>query len=128
MVRSVFLRGFDQQMAEMVANETETKGVKYIKSNPTSVEKLSNGRLLVRYEHGSDEFDTVLFAVGRKANTADLQLQAAGVALEPNSDKIAVDDEERTNVENIFAVGDVIYGKPELTRKFFKKIVSPTNR
>lgn len=68
-------------------------------------------------QQGSDVFDTVLFAIGRKACTDDLQLQAAGVQLAPGSHKIHVDDEDRTNVENIYAVGDVIEGKPELTRK-----------
>lgn len=125
MVRSIFLRGFDQQMAEMVAAASAEKGVKFInKTVPSAVEKTEDGRLLVRYsnsegQQGSDVYDTVLFAIGRKACTDDLQLQAAGVSLAPGSHKIAVDDEERTNVENIFAVGDVIEGKPELTRKFF---------
>ena len=125
MVRSIFLRGFDQQMAEMVAAASAEKGVKFInKTVPSAVEKTEDGRLLVRYsntegQQGSDVYDTVLFAIGRKACTDDLQLQAAGVSLAPGSHKIAVDDEERTNVENIFAVGDVIEGRPELTRKFF---------
>lgn len=123
MVRSIFLRGFDQQMADLVAGAAAEKGVKFInKTIPSSVEKTEDGRLLVRYSNaeglqGSDVYDTVLFAIGRKALTDDLQLEAAGVALAPSSHKIAVDDEDRTNVENIFAVGDVIYGKPELTRE-----------
>lgn len=128
MVRSIFLRGFDQQMAELVAGAAEEKGVKFIqKSVPDSVEKMEDGRLLVRYtnadgQQGSDTYDTVLFAIGRKALTDDLQLKSAGVSLAPGSHKIGVDDEERTNVDNIYAVGDVIEGKPELTRKLSKCI------
>lgn len=124
MVRSIFLRGFDQQMAELVAGAASEKGVKFIhKSVPSAVEKTEDGRFLVRYtdaegQQSSDVFDTVLFAIGRKACTDDLQLDAAGVSLAPGSHKIAVDDEERTNVENIFAVGDVIEDKPELTREY----------
>lgn len=122
MVRSIFLRGFDQQMAEMVAAASAEKGVKFInKTVPSAVEKTEDGRLLVRYANaegqlGSDVYDTVLFAIGRKACTDDLHLKNAGVALSPGSHKIAVDDEERTNVDNIYAVGDVIEGRPELTR------------
>lgn len=122
MVRSIFLRGFDQQMAELVAGAASEKGVKFLhKTVPESVEKQEDGRFLVRFtssegQLGSDVYDTVLFAIGRKALTDDLQLQAAGVTLAPGSHKIAVDDEDRTNVENIFAVGDVLEGKPELTR------------
>lgn len=124
MVRSIFLRGFDQQMADLVAGAASEKGVKFIhKSVPSAVEKTEDGRFLVRYsnaegQQSSDVFDTVLFAIGRKACTDDLQLDAAGVNLAPGSHKIAVNDEERTNVDNIFAVGDVLEGKPELTRKF----------
>lgn len=123
MVRSIFLRGFDQQMAELVAGAAAEKGVKFIqKSVPSAVEKQEDGRLLVRYSNAegqqlSEVFDTVLFAIGRKACTDELQLKAAGVNLAPSSHKIAVDDEEKTNVDNIYAVGDVIYGQPELTRK-----------
>lgn len=120
MVRSIFLRGFDQQMAEMVAGAASEKGVKFLHETiPSAVEKQEDGRFLVRYQSGdqeaSDVYDTVLFAIGRKALTDDLQLQHAGVKLAPNSSKIDVDDEERTNVEHIFAVGDVLEGKPELT-------------
>lgn len=125
MVRSIFLRGFDQQMADLVAGAIAEKGVKFLnKCVPDAVEKTEDGRLLVRHTNsdgtqGSDTYDTVLFAIGRKALTDDLQLKAAGVKLAPGSHKIAVDDEERTNVDNIFAVGDVLAGRPELTRKLF---------
>lgn len=124
MVRSIFLRGFDQQMADLVAGAIAEKGVKFLhKCVPDAVEKTEDGRFLVRHTFtdgtkGSDTYDTVLFAIGRKALTDDLQLQAAGVKLAPGSHKIAVNDEERTNVENIFAVGDVLEGRPELTRRF----------
>lgn len=134
MVRSIFLRGFDQQMAEMVAAASAEKGVKFIHlAVPSAVEKTEDGRLLVRYsnaegQQGSDVYDTVLFAIGRKACTDDLQLKSAGVSLAPGSHKIAVDDEERTNVDNIFAVGDVIEGKPELTREFFFSSLFHANR
>jgi len=121
MVRSIFLRGFDQQMAELVAGAASEKGVKFLhKCVPSSVEKTEDGRFLVRHkfgngEEGSDTYDTVLFAIGRKGLTDDLQLQAAGVKRAPNSHKVEVDDADKTNVDNVFAVGDIIEGKPELT-------------
>lgn len=120
MVRSIFLRGFDQQMAEIVAAASEKRGVQFLhKSTPDAVKKTEDGRYLVEYttdgKKSSDIFDTVLFATGRKACTEDLQLQNAGVNV-AKSLQIPVDDEERTNVDNIFAVGDVIEGRPQLTR------------
>jgi len=63
----------------------------------------------------SDVFDTVLFAVGRKALTDDLKLENSGVVVHPDSAKIDVDAYERSNVPHIYAVGDVIQDRPELT-------------
>lgn len=122
LVRSVVLRGFDQQMAEAVTQASIEKGVKFhFKAQPQSVEKLANGRLLVKYRFDdgreeSEEFDTVLFAIGRKALTDDLKLDNAGVERPAGgSDKLDVNEHEATNVPHIFAVGDVLNGRPELT-------------
>lgn len=120
MVRSIILRGFDQQMANMVGESMVEHGVKFLhKTIPRSVEKTTDGRLLVTYvnidtqKEESDVFDTVLWAIGRKGVIEDLNLPAVGV--EVNEDKVVVGENEQTNVPNIFAVGDVIYGQPELT-------------
>lgn len=121
LVRSIVLRGFDQQMAELVRASMEEKGVDFkMGSKPISVEKQADGKLLVKWafnenpsEVHEDTFDTVLFAVGRYALVDDMQLERAGVkAIEG---KIDVDQNAKTNVDNIYAVGDVLYKKPELT-------------
>lgn len=67
-----------------------------------------------------EHFDSIssIFLHTSKALTDDLQLQNSGVNLAPGSSKIAVDDKDRTNVDHIYAVGDVLEGKPELTRMF----------
>ncbi|MGV9798347.1 dihydrolipoyl dehydrogenase [Mycobacterium sp. NPDC003449] len=52
------------------------------------------------------EADIVLFGVGRKPNTADLGLAAAGVAVDERG-FVAVDDQLRTNVDHVHAIGDV---------------------
>jgi len=56
----------------------------------------------------------VLFAIGRYAVTQGLGLKNAGLTVETNG-KFQVDDEEHTNVPHIYAIGDVIFGKQELT-------------
>ena len=61
----------------------------------------------------SAEFDTVIWAVGRKANTSGLKLEAAGLESLPGG-YIAVDDYENTRVEGIYAIGDIT-GKTALT-------------
>lgn len=51
------------------------------------------------------EADAVLIATGRKPNIEGLNLEAAGVVFSPKG--IGVDDDFRTNVEGIYAIGDV---------------------
>ncbi len=61
------------------------------------------------------EFDRVLVSVGRSPNGGKIDAQAAGVQV---SDRgyIAVDEQMRTNVPHIFAIGDVV-GQPMLAHK-----------
>lgn len=68
--------------------------------------------------HEHFDFISSIFLLTSIALTDDLQLQNSGVNLAPGSSKIAVDDKDRTNVDHIYAVGDVLAGKPELTRMF----------
>lgn len=55
-----------------------------------------------------------MYATGRYALTKDLNLPAAGVKVVPENGKIDAVNEQ-TNVPNIFAVGDVLHRRPELT-------------
>lgn len=57
--------------------------------------------------------DTVLWAIGRSANTRGLNLEAAGVETDERG-FVPTDAFQQTNVENIFALGDVT-GRPALT-------------
>ncbi|XP_011551233.3 thioredoxin reductase 1, mitochondrial isoform X1 [Plutella xylostella] len=121
LIRSVPLRGFDQQMANIVTAEMEEKGVKFHhKTVPLSVEKLDDGKLKVRWQNTATEekfedvFDTVLMATGRYALTKQLNLPAAGVTCLSNNGKV-IAETEQTNVPHIYAVGDVLEGRPELT-------------
>ncbi len=60
-------------------------------------------------------FDRVLVAVGRRPNGDLLELGSTGVKIDPRG-FIPVDDQLRTNVANIFAIGDVV-GQPMLAHK-----------
>ena len=53
--------------------------------------------------------DQVMFAIGRHPNVAELGLEKAGVAINPNNGGIAVDGFSRTSVPHIYAVGDVTH-------------------
>merc|ERR1719362_1822994 len=78
MVRSILLRGFDQQIAEKIGEHMEKKcGINFIRQCvPTKLEKVGDGeqkgkiRVHAKYQDGTvyeDVFDTVMFAVGREA-------------------------------------------------------------
>ena len=50
MVRSIVLRGFDQQMANIVAEEMAERGVQFIyEAKPKAIKKMDDGRLLVHW-------------------------------------------------------------------------------
>lgn len=120
-MRSIPLRGFDQQMAGVVVSYMEKHGTKFIKGCiPSSIEKQADGKLLVTWknsktgETGSDTYDSVLYAIGRQALTANLNLDAVGVKTDKRG-KVITDDEERTDAPHVYALGDVLVDKPELT-------------
>ena len=116
LMRSIPLRGFDQQMAEIIVNHMESEGTTFIKgATPTEVVKNDNGRLSVKLSNGTtQECDNVLFAVGRAPDAA-INLEAAGVKTHERSGRIIVDAGERTSASHIYAIGDVIEGGLELT-------------
>jgi len=58
----------------------------------------------------SQEFDTVLFAIGRTADTAGLQLEKAGIQYNKKNQKVIINDVEQTNIPNIYCVGDCAEG------------------
>ena len=66
-------------------------------------------------ETATIEADVVLVAIGRRPHTAGLGLEEAGIALDERR-RIVVDDHFRTNVEGVYAIGDVIRG-PMLAHK-----------
>ncbi|XP_046681644.1 thioredoxin reductase 1, mitochondrial isoform X2 [Homalodisca vitripennis] len=121
MVRSVVLRGFDQQMATLLTQEMEDRGVKFLqRCIPLKVVKVESGKLQVHWKNTQDGtehhglYDTVLIATGRRALTSELKVANAGVKVVESNAKIdAV--HEQTNVPHIYAVGDVLHAKPELT-------------
>ena len=63
----------------------------------------------------SEIFDAVLVAVGRRPNGKKIGAENAGVAVDDYG-FIAVDKQQRTNVANIFAIGDIV-GQPMLAHK-----------
>jgi len=121
MVRSILLRGFDQEFAEKIGEYMAEEGVKFHRPCvPKKIELISEEPRLLRVtgvcNDGTEvveECQTVLFAIGRKPCTDEIGLDKVGVALEKNG-KIPVVNEQ-TNIPNIYAVGDILSKKLELT-------------
>lgn len=102
------LRGFDDDLGRVLAEELERQGVTLMLNE--SVRELARGGGALRATLGSGQVlatDLVMFATGRRPNTAGLGLEAAGVAQADNG-AIVVDDYYRTSVPSIHAIGDVI--------------------
>ncbi|MGQ9686891.1 MAG: dihydrolipoyl dehydrogenase [Thiobacillaceae bacterium] len=64
---------------------------------------------------GTERFDRVLVAIGRRPNGKEINAEAAGVAVNEQG-FIPVDKQMRTNVPHIFAIGDIV-GQPMLAHK-----------
>jgi len=101
------LRGFDDDVRAHIAEEMDKRGVKVILgAQHSAIEKTPTG-LVSRFTSGHHcESDVVMFALGRAPYVQGLGLEAAGVELDENG-AVKVDEYSRTNVENIWAVGDV---------------------
>ena len=101
------LRGFDNEVRQFLFDEMTKKGI-HIHLNDvfTKVEKEADG-LHVHSKQGKEiTVDEVMFAIGRKPAIEGLGLENAGVKLNKKG-AIEVDELSQTNVENIYAVGDV---------------------
>ncbi len=101
------LRGFDDDVRSHLAEEMEKRGITVVLGTQhTAIEKTSGG-LLSRFSDGHEvESDVVMLCLGREPYVEGLGLEAAGVKLTEKG-AVAVDDYSRSNVENIWAVGDV---------------------
>ena len=101
------LRGFDDDIRSHVTEEMKKRGVKIMLGcQHQSIEKTASGLVSHMDGCGDIETDVVMFATGRKPYVEGLGLETAGVALN-EAGAIVVDKFSKTNVDNIWAVGDV---------------------
>ncbi|MCB2048817.1 MAG: glutathione-disulfide reductase [Novosphingobium sp.] len=102
------LRGYDHSLRDRLLQISVTKGIRFqFNSTFEKIEKQADGTLLVHTTGSSPaEYDCVMFATGRVPNIEGLGLEAAGVELNETG-AIRVDDQSKTNVDHIYAVGDV---------------------
>ncbi|CAM3692176.1 dihydrolipoyl dehydrogenase [Mesobacillus zeae] len=109
------LNGFEKQMSALVKRNLKKKGAEVItKALAKGVEETEDS-VTVKYEVKGEEqqieADYVFVMVGRKPNTDELGLEQAGVELGERG-IIKIDKQCRTNISNIYAIGDVVEGPP----------------
>ncbi len=104
----VILRGYDESVRDRLLQISMMKGIDFrFHAEFESIEKVKGGALKVSMSnHEPLEVDCVLFATGRVPNTEGLGLDKTGVELGEHGE-ITVDRFSKTNVDHIYAVGDV---------------------
>ena len=95
----------DEEVSDMAKKRMEKNGVVFY--NGAKVQKVKGSSVIYEYndEEKSVEAEVVLMAVGRVANTEGLN--ADGIGLEFEKKAIKTDGHMRTNIPNIYAIGDV---------------------
>ena len=98
---------FDDDVRAHITSELERRGIKVILGcQHTGIEKTAKGLVNTLSSGHTIESDVVMFALGRAPYVGGLGLETAGVKLDELG-AVVVDDYSKTNVANIWAVGDV---------------------
>ena len=112
--------GMDKEISSEFMKILKKQGIKFNMQNKVETIKKNKSGVTVstvdKEGNKNDlDCDVVLISVGRKANTEGLNLETVGVELDDRK-RIKTDKSFKTNLENIYAIGDVISG-PMLAHK-----------
>ncbi|KAF2840665.1 glutathione reductase [Patellaria atrata CBS 101060] len=113
------LRHFDPMIQDTVTKEYNRRGIKiHNGSQITKIEDIGDGWKKITYKKGGSEHtmevDCVLYAIGRKPELNDLQVDKLGLNLD-DQQHVVVDEYQNTNIEGIYALGDACDKGFELT-------------
>ncbi|GAP95070.1 glutathione-disulfide reductase [Leptolyngbya sp. NIES-2104] len=103
----MILEGFDEMISTTVRQGLVDRGIQiYCNTTADKIERVNNEIQLHLTGDHSDSLtvDTVLCAIGRAPNLENLGLETVGVEFDKKA--IAVDEFSRTNIPNIYAIGD----------------------
>ena len=126
-----FLGAVDQQIAREAAKSFSKQGLKIQLGVKISGVKSDKKGVVVNYSDAKGEaqtltVDALIVSIGRVPHTGGLNAEAIGLKLDDRG-FIAVDDECRTNVPNVWAIGDVVRG-PMLAHKAEEEGVAVAER
>ena len=111
--------GFDLELSNLLQRSLTAQGITFHLETKVGAVKIDNGRVTATATKGKEELkfegDKVLVSVGRRPFSEGLGAEKVGVEFDEKK-RIKVDNNFRTNVEGIYAIGDVIAG-PMLAHK-----------
>jgi len=111
------LRTFDSYISDNLGAEYSAAGINVIKNTGIGeVKKNTDGTLDVFDTNGKvvgQNYNVLIWAVGRHTLTTNIGLEKIGVKLRPNG-SVLVDEYQNTNVPGVYSLGDAI-GKLDLT-------------
>ena len=102
----------DDDISEEIKNIAKDNGINiYTSSKVTKIEEAENKDAIVFFENeGKEKYlisENVLVAIGREPNMDGLDIEKTSIELNDRGRGIKVDDTLKTNVPNIYAIGDV---------------------
>jgi dihydrolipoamide dehydrogenase len=110
----------DREVADALHRLLVKQGLTFHLDTKVTAASVQGGQVVVNAQSGGKDVtfqgDRVLVAVGRRPYTTGLGLKEAGVSVDERTGRILVDEDFCTNVENVYAIGDLIAG-PMLAHK-----------
>src|SRR6266478_3617667 len=111
--------GFDLELSNLLQRLLTAQGITFHLETKVTAANIDDGRAIVTATKGNQELkfdaDKVLVSVGRKPFSEGLGAEKVGVEFDERR-RIKIDKHFRTNIEGIYAIGDVIAG-PMLAHK-----------
>jgi dihydrolipoamide dehydrogenase len=111
--------GMDREVSDAFLKILQKQGMQFnLSTKVVGVKKNKNGATVTVEKNGTKsdiDCDIVLMSVGRKPNTVGLNLDKIGLKLDSKG-RVETDHKYKTNIDNIYAIGDVIVG-PMLAHK-----------
>lgn len=115
----LFAGAFEKQMSSLVSRNLKKKGAEIVMNALAKGVVEKEDGVVVTYEAKGEEVsveaDYVLVTVGRRPNTSEMGLEQVGVEMTDRG-LINIDKQCRTNIPNIYAIGDIVAG-PQLAHK-----------
>jgi len=104
----------DEEVSKQLEKIYKKSGIKIMtNSEVTSVDTKGEGcKVKVKTKKGEEtiECDVVLSAVGVATNLENLGIEETGIKLNDRKNQVLVDEYYRTNVEGVYAIGDIVKG------------------